>query len=127
MLLATTAACLQHADRHTVASQADRVWAFLLRALDARQRLSVSSLPAAHASAAEAAAVDVLVALVLKLSEARFRPLFLRLLDWAGSPPAATPGVPPLSCARRMVLLPTCAQYFAHHCTAQHTETWTVL
>ena len=96
-LLAVVAACLARADPQAVASQADGLWAFLLRLLDVRQRLSSGQgpVPAAQVAAVEGAAVEALVALALKLSEARFRPLFLRLVDWAGSPPAATPGAPP--------------------------------
>ncbi|KAF5840504.1 BP28, C-terminal domain-containing protein, partial [Dunaliella salina] len=41
---------------------------------------------------AEQAAISALVALVLKLSEARFKPLFLRLLEWATLPAISTAG-----------------------------------
>ncbi len=34
---------------------------------------------------AEKAALTTLVALVMKLSEARFRPMFLRLVEWSAS------------------------------------------
>lgn len=40
----------------------------------------------------EGAAVSALVAAVMKLSEAQFKPLFLRLLSWASTPPAGQPG-----------------------------------
>eukprot|EP00899_Mesostigma_viride_P004976 jgi/Mesvir1/1447/Mv14438-RA.1 len=42
--------------------------------------------------ATEAAAISAFVALVLKLSENSFRPLFVRLQDWATSPPSEGPG-----------------------------------
>ena len=89
-LLAMLTACLQRADAHTVASQADAMWSFLLRALDTRQRMAGGAGTRSgveSVAAIEAAAVAALVAVVLKLSEARCKPLFLRLLDWASSPP----------------------------------------
>lgn len=65
----------------------EHMFAFLLRALDVRQRRPAQL--AAHGEAAidlvEAAAVRALVSLVMKLSEARFKPLFLRLLEWAST------------------------------------------
>lgn len=59
---------------------ADSLWGIALRALDLRL-----SRPAGvpRVERAEVAAVRLLVKLTLKLSEARFKPLFLRLLDWA--------------------------------------------
>ena len=48
----------------------------------------------------ERAATAALVAATMKLSEAQFKPLFLRLLAWASAPPAGQPG----SAAR----LPSC-------------------
>ena len=98
MLLAMTIACLQRADAHTVASHADGIWTLLLRALDMRQcQLSGGShaVHAADVEGVEAAVVEALLAAVLKLSETKFKPLFMRLLDWASSPPAATPGTTP--------------------------------
>ena len=89
-------ASLQQAAPAVVTSQADVLWGCMLRTLDARQRLSsppVAILPADSVPGIEAGALDALVTLVLKLSEAQFKPLFLRMLDWAASPPAATPGV----------------------------------
>ncbi len=41
----------------------------------------------------EAAATSALVAATMKLSEAQFKPLFLRLLGWASGPPAGQPGL----------------------------------
>ena len=68
----------------TAASNADALWAFLLRVLDVRrqQPAAIADIPAI-----EAAALQLLTQLTLKLSEARFKPLFLRLLDWAATPP----------------------------------------
>jgi hypothetical protein len=42
--------------------------------------------PSGHEPEAEQAVISALVALVLKLSEVRFKPLFLRLLEWATLP-----------------------------------------
>ena len=89
-------ASLQQAPASSVAANADSLFGMLLRALDARQRLSspnTAPLPAESMPSIEAGSLAALLALVLKLSEARFKPLFLRMLDWAASPPAATPGV----------------------------------
>jgi U3 small nucleolar RNA-associated protein 10 len=96
-MLATAAAAMEP---KAAAQHADAMFAFLLRALDVRQRRPAAL--AAHGEAAldgvEAAAVRGLVALVMKLSEARFKPLFLRLVEWSSalstpeSPPGAEPG-----------------------------------
>ncbi len=110
-LLATAAAALAGLDAAAAAAHADAALGFLLRALDVRQRppaaLAAAPAPAAApgapeaggaaggVAAVEAAAVGALEALVMKLSEARFRPLFQRLLAWASAPPAADPGAPP--------------------------------
>ena len=64
------------------ASHAEALWSFLLHALDARQQH-----PGPSVHLVEAAATELLVKVTLKLSEARFKPLFLRLLDWAATPP----------------------------------------
>jgi U3 small nucleolar RNA-associated protein 10 len=104
-------------DAVAAAAHADAALGFLLRALDVRQRppaaLAAAAAPAAGfealeverrasgVAAVEAAAVGALEQLVMKLSEARFRPLFQRLLAWAAAPPAADPGARPASgCAR---------------------------
>ena len=94
-LLAMLTASLQTAHANTVSSHADSLWGFMLRVLDVRQRLSGGNeapVPAGSVASIEAAVVEAMVVAVLKLSEAKFKPLFLRLLDWASSPPAATPG-----------------------------------
>lgn len=69
------------------AQYADALFNFLLRALDVRQRRPAALV--AHSDAAidavEAAATRALVALTMKLSEARFKPMFLRLLEWAST------------------------------------------
>ncbi|KAG2446493.1 hypothetical protein HYH02_008484 [Chlamydomonas schloesseri] len=88
------------------AQYADALFNFLLRALDVRQRRPAAL--AAHGDAAldavEAAAVRALVALTMKLSEARFKPLFLRLLEWASTVSVPEGGSEP-SYLGRMVAL----------------------
>jgi U3 small nucleolar RNA-associated protein 10 len=100
-MVAATAAAM---DTKAAAAYHEQLFAFLLRALDARQRRLLPGGGAAAGSAAlarlEGAAVAALVALVMKLSEARFRPLFLRLLEWA-----AAPGAGPASGGRVATLL----------------------
>lgn len=73
----------------TAAVHADALFGFLQRALDVRQQAPQSiSDPAA----VEGAAVSVLVAATMKLSEKQFKPLFLQLLAWSSTPPAGLPG-----------------------------------
>ncbi|GLC34752.1 hypothetical protein PLESTB_001159600 [Pleodorina starrii] len=90
-MFAATAAALE---AKVAAQYCDGMFAFLLRALDIRQRRPPAL--AAHGDSAidvvEAAAISALVALVMKLSEARFKPLFLRLLEWAST--VTVPEVP---------------------------------
>ncbi|KAG2486505.1 hypothetical protein HYH03_014807 [Edaphochlamys debaryana] len=86
----------------------EHMFAFLLRALDVRQRRPPPL--AAHGDAAidivEAAAIAALVSLVMKLSESKFKPMFLRLLEWAStvSVPEGLAGAEP-SYMGRMVTL----------------------
>jgi hypothetical protein len=75
----------------TAAAHADALFGFLQQALDVRQR---AGIPLADASAVERAATATLVAATMKLSEKQFKPLFLRLLTWASTPPAGQPGDP---------------------------------
>jgi hypothetical protein len=49
---------------------------------------------AGHEHEAERHAVATLVALTLKLSEAKFKPMFLRLLEWANNPLPGTSAAP---------------------------------
>ena len=88
-LLAMAQRTIEQMDPTTAAQHADVCFTFLLKALDLRQRRSVH-LPGLET--VEQGAVAVLLALTMKLSEAKFKPLFLRLLDWATTPPAAQPG-----------------------------------
>ncbi|EFJ42549.1 hypothetical protein VOLCADRAFT_107183 [Volvox carteri f. nagariensis] len=69
------------------AQNSESMFAFLLSALDVRQRhpkaLGVHGDFAINT--VEDAAISAVVALVMKLSEVRFKPLFLRLLEWAST------------------------------------------
>ena len=83
----------------TISRLANQLWPFLLVALDARQASMApsDSQPSPSGSdtdpaAVEAAATALLVAVTLKLSEARFKPLFLRLQAWASVPPPQQAG-----------------------------------
>ena len=92
-LLAMAQRTIEQMDPATAAQHADPCFTFLLRALDLRQKRP-ASLPAL--GAVEQGSVSVLLALTMKLSEAKFKPLFLRLLDWGSTPPAAQPEAKPL-------------------------------
>jgi U3 small nucleolar RNA-associated protein 10 len=96
-LLGMVAATASAMDAQAAAAYHEQLFAFLLRALDARQRRLLPGGAGAAGSGAlaqlEGAAVAALVALVMKLSEARFKPLFLRLLEWAAAPGPGVAGV----------------------------------
>lgn len=62
------------------------IWAFALQALCVRED-KPGSIPVVHP--VEDAAIQLVLALTLKLTEATFKPLFLRLIDWAAQPPAS--------------------------------------
>lgn len=96
-LLAIANACIIRAQAGTVASHADGLWSFLLRALDLRQRqqrrfTGRAGFTTASVARVEGAVLAAMVGAVEKLTEAKFRPLFTRMLDWSSSPPAASPG-----------------------------------
>lgn len=82
-------------DPSTAAHHADLCFTFLLRALDLRQKRP-ASLPAPALHSVDQASLAVLLALTMKLSEAKFKPLFLRLLDWGSTPRASHPDAKPL-------------------------------
>lgn len=92
-LLAMAQRTVEQMDPTTAAQHADACFTFLLKALDLRQKRP-AHLPALDVI--EQGSVAVLLALTMKLSEAKFKPLFLRLLDWATTPPAAQPGNAPI-------------------------------
>ena len=69
------------------AGHADALFSFLQQALDVRQ-----SAPNLDAQPVERAAITALVALVMKLNERQFKPLFLRLHAWSTTHPVGQPG-----------------------------------
>lgn len=92
-LLGMLSSALGAMDAAATAAHHEAVFATLLRALDLRRRRPASLAAGAAVDEVEAAAVSAFEALTLKLSEAQFKPLFLRLLDWAGSALAAGAGL----------------------------------
>jgi U3 small nucleolar RNA-associated protein 10 len=66
------------------AGNADVLFTFVLSALTVRSQ----QLPGVDVVITEGKALEVLVATVLKLSEARFKPLFLRMAEWGDAVPA---------------------------------------
>ncbi len=87
-MLSTAVAAM---DAAATAAHHEAAFAFLLRALDLRRRRPATLAPAGQLDTAldkvEGATVATFVALTLKLSESQFKPLFLRLLDWAANAP----------------------------------------
>jgi len=87
--------------------------AFLLSCLDVRRAAPASLAAPGEVEAVESAALEACVALVLKLSEVRFMPLFMTALEWARARPeqAARPHtffrlVCSLAAALRSVFVP---------------------
>lgn len=76
--------CMQRtkASRATIASTYKAVLRFLLRILDLRRTMG-GQMAIADFDEIEAIAIGVFMQLVLKLNESAFRPLFLRIHDWA--------------------------------------------
>ena len=66
----------------------DAVWSFCLKVLAFRQELPAGIRVV---RSIEDAAIHLVLALTLKLTETTFKPLFLRLIDWAAQPPASGP------------------------------------
>ncbi|CAO1623616.1 unnamed protein product [Parajaminaea phylloscopi] len=95
---------LRQVDRGSLSAQYKSVFRFVLRVLD--QRRTNKHLSLDDVNAVENAAVQSFVKLVLKLNETTFRPLFLRVYDWAAldlaedDMPVSDPGL----VARRITL-----------------------
>jgi U3 small nucleolar RNA-associated protein 10 len=81
-----TGKLVESLDVATAAANGDIVWTFALRVLTFRQEP-----PAGLTSfrAVEEAALQLVINLTLKLTESRFKPMFLRLVDWAATPPSS--------------------------------------
>lgn len=86
-LLQMVTAATESMDTKTAATYNEQVFLFLIRLLDVRT-LAPPAL-ANHIHEAEAATTKALVALVMKLTETRFKPLFLRMVEWASTEAAA--------------------------------------
>ncbi|XP_053460282.1 HEAT repeat-containing protein 1 isoform X2 [Nycticebus coucang] len=67
--------------REELASHQSQLTTFFLEALDFRAQHSESDLE--EVGKTESCIIDCLVAMVIKLSEVTFRPLFFKLFDWA--------------------------------------------
>ncbi|KAL7425209.1 snoRNA-binding rRNA-processing protein utp10 [Cryptotrichosporon argae] len=76
---------LKHADRTALAALLKPVFAFFLDVFDLRHRLSLRAVPVPEPTvvAVERSAIGSFLELVNKLSEGTFKPLFVRLYDWA--------------------------------------------
>lgn len=79
------------------ARHADALFTFMQQALDVRQ-----STPGVNAQHIEHAAIRALVALVMKLNEKQFKPLFLRLHAWSMTHPVGQPGNHPHFMPRKL-------------------------
>ena len=66
-----------------LAIQLPALTTFFVKALDTRSLLSGQAATIEQMNSAEEPVVSALVSLVLKLSEASFRPLFFQLYEWA--------------------------------------------
>lgn len=73
----------QAMDTQAAAGHTDDVFKLLVTVFDLRGRRTVG---ARDMDQIESAGVRALVAFVMKLSESKFKPLFLRLLEWASAP-----------------------------------------
>ena len=74
---------LKHADRTALPLLLKPVFAFFLDVFDLRHRLQIKGVDATSIDAVEASAIGSFLELVTKLNEATFKPLFIRLYDWA--------------------------------------------
>lgn len=94
---------LRHGDSKAIPSHTKPLFAFFLEVFDIRHKAGARMEPEA-VDAAETSAIASFLELVIKLSEAAFKPLFVRLYDWAVvdlSAPASDAHV----VARRKILL----------------------
>ena len=91
-LLSLASTAIEHMDTTAAPQHAEAAFQFLLHALDLRQQQQPQHVASSDAEHMEGVAVAAFVALTLKLSESKFRPMFLRLLDWSTTSPASAPG-----------------------------------
>eukprot|EP00850_Spirogloea_muscicola_P003773 SM000015S01273 [mRNA] locus=s15:967909:985221:- [translate_table: standard] len=81
LLLGIVEALVHRMDKLAVSQYHNRISAYLLQALSLRETM----LPPSDVGAVEKASIDAFAALVMKLSENTFRPLFIRMLEWSQS------------------------------------------
>jgi U3 small nucleolar RNA-associated protein 10 len=74
---------LRNADRAALPSLIKPVFAFFLDVFDLRHRLQLKGVSRDSIHAVESSAIGSFLELVTKLNEASFKPLFVRLYDWA--------------------------------------------
>ena len=72
-------------DRPAVGAYSVRIFDFLLRAMDLRRQAPLHFEARGAVSMVERTTLRAVVALSVKLSETSFRPLFVRMLEWAQS------------------------------------------
>ncbi|WVF68418.1 hypothetical protein IAT40_003183 [Kwoniella sp. CBS 6097] len=74
---------LRNAAREELPGMLKPVFAFFLDVFDLRNRLQIKGVDAATVNDIEESAIGSFLELVTKLNEATFKPLFIRLYDWA--------------------------------------------
>ena len=85
-LLQLTTRTVKGLDPDIAVVHADAVWSFSLKVLSFRQETPTGIT---GVRPIEDAAIALVLALTLKLTETTFKPLFLRLVDWAAQPPSS--------------------------------------
>lgn len=85
-LLHITADTVGSLQSSTAAMHSDAIWSFALKVLAFRQEPPTSIQVVRPI---EDAAIQLILRLTLKLTEPAFKPLFLRLVDWAATLPAS--------------------------------------
>ena len=92
-LIGTVGNMVESMDTTAAAAHSNDIFTFLLGLLDLR-RQRLSAIP--RQDELDHAVLSTLLDLVMKLSEAKFKPLFLRLLEWVSAAPDGSPLARPL-------------------------------
>ena len=74
---------LKHAERSVIPGMLKPIFAFFLDVFDLRHRLRDQAIPEGTTDRIEQSAISSFLELVIKLDEKSFKPLFIRLYDWA--------------------------------------------
>lgn len=74
---------LKNADRVALPTLLKPIFAFFLDVFDLRHRLQSKAVSQESINAVETSSIGSFLELVTKLNEASFKPLFVRLYDWA--------------------------------------------